>query len=289
MKIDELSSLLYTADLHGGVHARSVGWLGSEAPAVGSVEPHLAQAVAHCCDLHSRSIWLGLHRCELCNNHEDGGEWWIEWKKVRYVLPKMTLHYIEKHEYLPPMEFLRSLTEYWDSSASEECRHGMCAPIVVSAARAGCTGVVRDLLRRGADGAAVDQFDETPLSASAGVWSVEGVALLLEKYTFSTDRLNQALNATLSTCSRRIAVDQLHAENNPGCLVAHQLLRAGAEVNRRFKGIPPLQLALRRGARSLVDLLVGFGAGWDATNAEGLTMRQVEREMAPWWRFWKTG
>ena len=119
MKIDELSSVLYSANLHEGTDAASVGWLGTETPATGAVGPALVEAIAHLCDYHSTNHEMGLHECELCRGHEDGGEWWIDWDEVRYVLPKMTLHYIDRHDYLPPALFRRVLGEYWAESVND--------------------------------------------------------------------------------------------------------------------------------------------------------------------------
>ena len=74
MKIDELSSVLYSADLHEGTAGVSVGWLGTETPATGAVDPGLVEAIAHLCDYHSINHYMGLHECELCRGHEAGAD-----------------------------------------------------------------------------------------------------------------------------------------------------------------------------------------------------------------------
>ncbi len=46
MKIEELSSDLYSADLHIETGGVSVGWLGTETPATGAVDPGLVEVIA---------------------------------------------------------------------------------------------------------------------------------------------------------------------------------------------------------------------------------------------------
>ena len=74
MKIDELSSVFYSADLHEGTAGVSVGWLGTETPATGAVDPGLVEAIAHLCDYHSINHYMGLHECDLCRGHEAGAD-----------------------------------------------------------------------------------------------------------------------------------------------------------------------------------------------------------------------
>ncbi len=59
---------------------------------------------------------LGFHECEFCideGNYKNRGRSSSEKElvdrenKVRYKFPKMIFHYIEKHKYLPPLDFIK--------------------------------------------------------------------------------------------------------------------------------------------------------------------------------------
>jgi len=70
---------------------------------------------------------LGYHRCEICRSIHDHGEVWIEVGATRYVLPRMILHYVDAHSYLPPPQFVSDLKALWLSSTADSCRDGRCA------------------------------------------------------------------------------------------------------------------------------------------------------------------
>ena len=116
MEIPDLSPELYSCDLHQGVRACSVGWLGSAVPMKGAVPSHLLEALRHYRQTnYHEDFLLGSHSCEICGGADGHGEFSIDWGGVRYVLPVLVLHYCEAHEYLPPPEFMRALAARWQT------------------------------------------------------------------------------------------------------------------------------------------------------------------------------
>ena len=119
VEIADLSSTLYSTELHEGVRACSVGWLGSTVPTKGAVGANLLQALRYYSRSNYHEDWLlGYRTCETCDAAEGHGEFSIEWGGTRYVLPVLVLHYCEAHEYLPPAEFIRALAARWEADAS---------------------------------------------------------------------------------------------------------------------------------------------------------------------------
>jgi hypothetical protein len=53
---------------------------------------------------------MGVHVCEFCTGHSDTGEIAIPAGDLLFVAPRMIVHYIEFHEYLPPSEFVAAVT-----------------------------------------------------------------------------------------------------------------------------------------------------------------------------------
>ncbi len=50
--------------------------------------------------------YFGFHTCELCHNYDHGDNIVVPSDQVMYVAPKMIVHYIEEHGYLPPKQFI---------------------------------------------------------------------------------------------------------------------------------------------------------------------------------------
>ena len=103
-----------------GFTVYAVGWLGDEVPTKGSVHPEIIRALRLFRDRRVRADdTLGYHDCEIClkegvaDPYIDREEIHIEIGQFRYVLPKMILHYIEAHDYLPPKQFCDDLLKYW--------------------------------------------------------------------------------------------------------------------------------------------------------------------------------
>lgn len=125
MHIPELSPQAYEPSMHTGAEVRAVGWLGVDVPREGQIAPDLLAALRY----YSKTCYhsdgyRGVHTCEVCkrgkraNSH---GEFWIECRGLRYVLPMMVFHYIEVHRYLPPDEFLAALEQKWLEGSRSRC------------------------------------------------------------------------------------------------------------------------------------------------------------------------
>ncbi len=109
-------SLAYREDLASPITGIAVGWLGNEAPSAGEVSMELRNALRHACRTRETDAGeLGYHQCQICEAHEDRGEFVIEVEGRVYVLPRMILHYIDEHGYCPPDRFLRDLGAWWQS------------------------------------------------------------------------------------------------------------------------------------------------------------------------------
>jgi hypothetical protein len=97
-----------------GDHVRAIGWLSAgQAFPQGKVTEtfvaRLREFVYHAND-SSRSLGFGafggLHDCELCLRERDARNFGVPAGPVLYVAPAMVLHYVERHAYCPPAEFI---------------------------------------------------------------------------------------------------------------------------------------------------------------------------------------
>lgn len=62
-----------------------------------------------------RHRFCGYHKCDFCDyvNVELGATTiWVTYKEVIYNCPALIIHYIEKHNYRPPGEFIEAVLEY---------------------------------------------------------------------------------------------------------------------------------------------------------------------------------
>ena len=114
--IEDLSSKTYCHDVHRGVAAFSVGWLGNSVPSSGTVPADVLNLLRYAAQAHYyEDGLLGCHVCEICGEAEFHGEFWLEFFdrsagiQVRFVLPTGIIHYIEQHGYCPPAEFLEAV------------------------------------------------------------------------------------------------------------------------------------------------------------------------------------
>lgn len=89
---------------------QSVGWLakGHEYPR-GPVDLHLLQRMSQL-GWHPPGASTAFHRCEFCGEgppaHSETGAIFVPGEGVLYVAPRMIRHYIQKHGYQPPAQFL---------------------------------------------------------------------------------------------------------------------------------------------------------------------------------------
>ena len=96
--------------------ATMIGWIGSKLKSTGKINLNILEKI----------IWLsknrqidsgemGYHECQIgyilkCK-YAERGEFIYQTKDKIYLMPKMIIHYIEKHQYLPPEEFILSLSQ----------------------------------------------------------------------------------------------------------------------------------------------------------------------------------
>lgn len=81
-----------------------VGWLGDEVHTAGPTDPRvLAGLRSACSTAQIPDGTMGSHECEICGNARGHGQFFVEDRSARYIMPNLVLHYIEAHGYrLPP-------------------------------------------------------------------------------------------------------------------------------------------------------------------------------------------
>lgn len=101
----------------GGDHVRAVGWLHRDHPYTkGAVPPafltrlnEFISRFSHTGDLFCFPGCGGLHTCECCKAFSGGDNYGVPRENLLFVFPEMIVHYIEKHGYKPPDEFLAAV------------------------------------------------------------------------------------------------------------------------------------------------------------------------------------
>jgi hypothetical protein len=103
-----------TTQIARGPHVRGIGWLSANHPYPKgrSSEAFIARLRA-LCERWGESVralhWPvagGPHTCELCNDFRTAGNVGVPAGAALFVAPEMVAHYVEKHGYLPPQEFV---------------------------------------------------------------------------------------------------------------------------------------------------------------------------------------
>jgi ankyrin repeat protein len=129
-----------------------------------------------------------------------------------------------------------------------------------TAAEFGATGVVRVLLKHGADPNAIDNLHQTPLHVAAKKGHHAAVVALLQggaKVDFG------------KVTALRIACWEGHKK------VVEVLLQAGANVNQKTVGSTALHAASEQNHPTVIAVLVAKGADLEAKDADGLTPLDV--------------
>ena len=110
MFYDDLSPYRYSAQPTGLPGVFNVGWLSSRVPiSQGDVAAAVKQKLARLSD-PPVILYRGSHLCDFCQQFYGNGEIWIPGDDGRvYASPSMLVHYIEKHNYLPPESFIEAL------------------------------------------------------------------------------------------------------------------------------------------------------------------------------------
>lgn len=101
-----------------GKGVRSVGWLSSlhDYPRGTSPPGFLAalrilreQSVEMFEVLTWWPAFAGPHTCEFCGTFLDSGEIAVPRGDLLFVAPRMVVHYVETHDYLPPLVFVQAV------------------------------------------------------------------------------------------------------------------------------------------------------------------------------------
>lgn len=100
-----------------GPHVRAIGWLSAgHAYTKGAAPESFVARLRTLCASWSDSVralrWpvaCGFHTCEFCEEFHASGNIGIPGDGVLFVAPEMVAHYVEKHDYLPPQQFIRAV------------------------------------------------------------------------------------------------------------------------------------------------------------------------------------
>lgn len=100
---EDLTPCTYWGDREGLL---AVGWLESPPFAQGKLEPTVVKRLKALL----KSVWqpcfrLGSHECTLCGRAHGHRNLFLPGRSGALVAPELIVHYIEKHDYLPPIEF----------------------------------------------------------------------------------------------------------------------------------------------------------------------------------------
>jgi hypothetical protein len=100
-----------------GDHVRAVGWLDPDHPYTKGEVPtdflsrlkeFTARSGQSAEALYFGAFW-GFHTCEFCNQAHGINNFGVPSDDLLFVAPEMVVHYIEKHGYRPPSEFIAAV------------------------------------------------------------------------------------------------------------------------------------------------------------------------------------
>ena len=119
----DLAKCNYFGEEYAKIFA-AVGWLENGKPYTNGESPIIIVEKLHefrkTSGMHQ--YFLGYHKCDFCkfSDVELGANTiLIAYKKQIYACPALITHYIEKHQYLPPVEFIEAVLNYDHQSAIE--------------------------------------------------------------------------------------------------------------------------------------------------------------------------
>ena len=110
MFIEDLSPNGYFAT---GASIRAVGWLeqGHEYRKGEVPQDFLAKLREHIAEAYQPVFFMGVYGCTLCLEHPPYGvrNLLIPTPACLYVAPELIVHYVERHGYCPPDEFIKAV------------------------------------------------------------------------------------------------------------------------------------------------------------------------------------
>jgi len=99
----------------------SVGWLGSTVPVADPLKPDAKKSLLYNLSLfiqHPVNLCRGIHICEICGCEPrlDSDKSWLGSGEIfihgpnnlLYAAPTMIYHYVQEHDYVPPIDFIKS-------------------------------------------------------------------------------------------------------------------------------------------------------------------------------------
>ena len=100
-----------------GPFVRAVGWLSAaHSYSMGTVSAEFIAKLHAVAARYQEAVralkwWtpLGPHTCEFCGSFRAGGNIGIPGGDVLFVAPEMIGHYVEKHGYSPPAQFVEAV------------------------------------------------------------------------------------------------------------------------------------------------------------------------------------
>jgi hypothetical protein len=100
-----------------GEHVRAVGWLHPDHPYTTGEVPgefvvRLKEFVARSAQ-SAEALWFGaaagLHTCEFCGQVHGVNNFGVLGDDALFVAPEMVVHYVQRHGYRPPEEFIAAV------------------------------------------------------------------------------------------------------------------------------------------------------------------------------------
>ncbi|MCI0377367.1 MAG: hypothetical protein L0215_07165 [Gemmataceae bacterium] len=100
-----------------GPHIRPIGWLHPDHPYTkGEVSSEFLSRLKEFterCGQSAEALYFGasggIHTCEFCGQAYGVGNFGVPCDDLLFVAPEMVVHYIEKHDYRPPAEFVAAV------------------------------------------------------------------------------------------------------------------------------------------------------------------------------------
>lgn len=100
-----------------GNHVRAIGWLSADQPfTTGDVPTEFPRRLrifcensAECGKELSWPFAMGVHECELCGEFWSGGNIGVPAGELLFVAPEMVAHYVDRHGYRPPEDFIAAV------------------------------------------------------------------------------------------------------------------------------------------------------------------------------------
>jgi hypothetical protein len=116
-KMAYFADLDTTTQISTGSHVRAIGWLSAERSyRTGPVSQVFIDRLRSFCHRWGESVralgwpvFAGPHTCELCGDFRASGNFGVPAGAILFVAPEMVAHYVEKHGYLPPQEFVAAV------------------------------------------------------------------------------------------------------------------------------------------------------------------------------------